>query len=146
MQLGRSVAVLAALTALAACGEVTTPTDAPLSAPGARFINGGTPTGSAYGSVGALLMDFDGNGVLNGDDLDCTGTLVSPTVFLTAGHCIAGLEDGQFYVTFAPDLYAKRVPVIAATAVHVDPQYGHDQGDLHDLAVVILPANATRGV
>ena len=146
MQLGRSVAALAALTALAACGEVTTPTDAPLSAPGARFINGGTPTGSAYGSVGALLMDFDGNGVLNGDDLDCTGTLVSPTVFLTAGHCIAGLEDGQFYVTFAPDLYARRVPVIAATAVHYDPRYGHDQGDLHDLAVAILPANATRGV
>ena len=143
MQLGRTVTALAALAVLAACGEA--PTGTPAAAP--RFITGGTPTGSDYGSVGALLYDFDGNGVLDGNDEDCTGSLISPTVFLTAAHCVVGFPaDGQFYVTFAPDLYARRINVIPARAVHYDPQYGRDQADMHDLAVVILPENATRGI
>ncbi len=36
---------------------------------------------------------------------DCTGTLLAPKVFLTAGHCAAATEfypDHQFAVTFAP--------------------------------------------
>jgi hypothetical protein len=36
--------------------------------------------------------------------------------------------------------------VIAARSFHYDPAYGRDQGDPHDIAVVILPERSTRGV
>jgi hypothetical protein len=146
MRLGTSVTALAALSLLAAaCGEPN-PAAAPPEVQ-ARFITNGTPTGSAYGSVGALLFDFNEDGVLNGDDEDCTGSLISPTVFLTAAHCVEFLApDAKLYVTFAPDLYARNLKPIAARGFRFDPQYGRDQGDLHDLAVVFLPASATRGI
>jgi len=145
MQLGKTVAAIAALALVAACGEA--PTGTPAAAPGPLFITNGTPTGSAYGNVGALLFDFDENGTIDGNDVDCTGSLISPTVFLTAGHCVDFFpSNAQLYVSFAPDLFARRIPVIAARGFRLDPQYGHDQGDLHDLAVVFLPENATRGM
>lgn len=140
-----SLAALALAAALAACAEsASTPAapDAPL-----RIVNG-TPTGSAYGSVGALLYDFDGNGRLDGWDQACTGTLVSPTVFLTAAHCVVGgyPANAQFYVTFDSELFPAPKTVIAARSFHYDPAYGRDQGDPHDIAVVILPERSTRGV
>ncbi|AHG89304.1 peptidase S1 and S6 chymotrypsin/Hap [Gemmatirosa kalamazoonensis] len=150
MPLARSLALLsAASVALAACADA--PTAARSLAPrgGQRIVNG-TPTGSgSYASVGALLFDIDGNGKLNGDDEFCTGSLITPTVFLTAAHCVVTSytpPGSQFYVSFAPDLYAKGIKVIAATSYVRDPLYGHDQANLHDLALVFLPAGSTKGL
>jgi hypothetical protein len=101
-------------------------------------------------SVGALLFDWwKPLGTVNGDDQWCTGSLISPTVFLTAAHCVVGSDTPpgtQFYVSFAPDLLARSIHLITATGYVADPAYGHDQANLHDLAVVFLPANATRGM
>jgi hypothetical protein len=138
-------AALLALAALAACREspVAGTSDRP------SFIVNGSPTGSSYASVGALLFDYDANGRLDGNDQWCTGSLISPTVFLTAAHCIVTPctpRGSQFHVTFASDLYARNIRTIAATSVAVHPQYGHDQANLNDLAVVLLPAGATRGM
>src|SRR5688572_11287568 len=96
-------AALAALATLAAgCAD---PAAGPApSAP--SLIVSGTPTGSAYANVGALLFDFDRNRRIDGDDAVCTGSLISPTVFLTAAHCVEFLPAGsQLYVSFSPDLY-----------------------------------------
>jgi len=49
-------------------------------------------------------------------------------------------------VTFAPDLYAKNIKTIAATGYAYHPKYGRDQANLNDLAVIFLPAHATRGI
>jgi V8-like Glu-specific endopeptidase len=141
--------VLAALAVTTACsnGRELAPTAVPNAPP--SFIVNGTYTGTKYGSVGALLFDYDKNGIINGDDLFCTGSLISPTVFLTAAHCVVTPytpAGSQFYVSFAPDLYAKNIKVIKATAYYYDPQYGHDQANLHDEAVIILPAGATKGL
>lgn len=132
-----------AVIALAACGETT----APNPSDGPRFIVNGQPTGAAqFTNVGALIYDFSPAGI-TGDDALCTGSLISPTVFLTAAHCVAWLPAGaQLYVSFDDNLYPSPDPLIAATAFHYDPQYGHDQADLHDIAVVLLPKNATRGI
>jgi hypothetical protein len=146
MQLLRSAAALGLVAAFA-----TACTDAPnvLAPKTASFIVNGQPTGNAYPSVGALLFDYDQNGVINGDDEFCTGSLISPTVFLTAGHCIVTpytTASSQWYVSFAPDLYARSIKVIKATGVVVDPLYGHDQAHLHDLSVVFLPSGSTKGM
>lgn len=141
-------AIALVAVALAGCSDHST--TEPVAAPAApRSIVNGTPTGSSYGSVGALMFDYRGNG-LSGDDEICTGSLISPTVFLTAAHCVADASftppGSQFYVSFAPDLYAKGAKYIKATGYVYDPQYGHDQANLHDLAVVFLPENATKGM
>lgn len=144
----RSIAALAlASLTLAACSEPSAPTS--MLAPSApNTIINGTYTGSSFGSVGALLFDYDQDGI-EGDDEWCTGSLISPTVFLTAAHCVRSSytpPGTEFYVSFSPDLYAKGMKAIKAEAYYADPEYGHDQANLHDLAVIILPASSTRGL
>lgn len=138
-----TLAACAAAALLGACADGPAPTG-PTGAP--SLIVNGTPTGSAYASVGALLYDFDRNGKIDGDDEDCTGSLIAPTVFLTAAHCVEFFPAGsQLYVSFDPDLYAIR-KAIPATGFAWDPQYAHDNSDPHDIAVVLLPSSATRGM
>lgn len=110
-------------------------------------IVNGTPTGSAnFGNVGALLVDFDANGVINSRDLLCSGSLISQTVFLTAGHCLSFLAQGAtLYVTFAPDLTVPGFPTITATGFAIDPLYGRGSDPL-DLGVVMVPAGSTAGI
>jgi hypothetical protein len=53
-------------------------------APAIGAITYGTPDGNAHPNVGLLVARI-GTGFF----AICSGTLVSPTVFLTAGHCTA---------------------------------------------------------
>jgi secreted trypsin-like serine protease len=145
--MNRSVALCLFATALTACTD--TPSTAPRAVPpDAHPIVNGTPTGDLYASVGALLFDFDRNG-LSGDDEWCSGSLIAPTVFLTAAHCVVSSftpPGTQFYVSFAPDLYASDAVFIKATGYVYHPQYGHDRANLNDLALVFLPAGSTSGL
>lgn len=145
---GATAATAALTLALLAAG--CSDPSAPASAvPNPRGIVDGTFTGTLYPNVGALLFDWNANGQLNGDDEFCTGSLITPTVFLTAAHCIVTPytpPGSQFYVSFAADLYAKNIKVVQATQVIYDPQYGHDQANLHDLALVFLPDGSTKGL
>jgi hypothetical protein len=140
------LAAIAALALLSACADAVT-SPAARSTAGARRIVNGTYTGSSFGNVGALLIDFNANGIVDGDDEDCTGSLISPTVFLTAAHCVEFLAPGtQVFVSFSPQLYPTPKSSIAATGWTFDPQYGHDEANLHDLAVVFLPRGSTKGI
>ncbi|NUO62718.1 MAG: trypsin-like serine protease [Gemmatimonadaceae bacterium] len=148
MRFTRSTTLLALAAVIAACADNATLTAPPAAAGAPSAIYNGYPaTSSTFASVGALMYDFNADGVINGDDEDCTGSLISPTVFLTAAHCVEFLpSNAQLYVSFAPDLYAKGITVIKATGFTFDPGYGHDNADLHDMAVVFLPAKATKGM
>src|SRR5207247_9108838 len=125
-----------------ACPDAPSP-PAALDRP--SLIINGQPTGeNSFSNVGALLFDFDGNGIITGDDALCSGSLIAPTVFLTAAHCVSFFPaDAQLYVSFDANHLGSGLPVLAATAFHFDPGFGHDLGDLHDVAVVLLPAGST---
>jgi V8-like Glu-specific endopeptidase len=98
--------------------------------------------------VGALVFPRPDNG--NIWNL-CSGALISPTVFLTAGHCI---EGAQYYadagvpigVSFDQQL-TNGSPVIAASAMYLDPNYKPPHynlnDDMHDLGVIILSQPVT---
>lgn len=129
----------AALLGLACAQSPTAPE------PPSLIVNG-QPTGNSYGAVGALLYDFTGNG-LDAGDLLCTGSLIAPTVFLTAGHCLAWLPAAaQLHVSFAPDLAAGPLNPVTATSFVVHPQYNQTSSNPRDLAVITLPASSTGGI
>src|SRR3712207_5567787 len=75
----------------------------------AGAVTGGTEdTANRYSNVGLLLFYDDGG------RFRCSGTLVSPTVVLTAGHCTSG-TDGDTIVTFDADV--ARTPAEGATNI-----------------------------
>jgi secreted trypsin-like serine protease len=103
----------------------------------AQAITNGQPDGNRHPNVGLMVVNFG-----SGPEPWCTGTLIAPTRFLTAAHCIAFLQqfggtvDG---VTFDPQTFDPSTStVIPAQETAVDPAFGHDQGDFHDLAVITL--------
>src|SRR6186713_37474 len=55
----------------------------------AQGITYGTQDGNAHPYVGMVIF-YDADGVRM---YRCSGTLISPTVFLTAGHCAEGFPD-----------------------------------------------------
>jgi hypothetical protein len=128
-----------------ACADRATTTAPPLVGQPSSIVNG-VPTGATFGNVGALLFDFDKDGV-TGDDLVCTGSLIAPTVFLTAAHCVNFLPLGsQFYVSFSATMLPVPASIITATSYAFDSPGPQFADDLRDLAVVILPNGSTAGI
>jgi Trypsin len=98
--------------------------------------------------VGSLVFEFQGNNFQG-----CSGTLVTSTVFVTAGHCLVGLEDFGVTprVTFdevidadADGLVDPGVTLHSGTG-HVHPDWGFQgtggsASDPHDVAVFVLDA------
>jgi hypothetical protein len=103
--------------------------------------------------VGSLVGDFHGNTFQL-----CTGTLMSPTVFLTAGHCFAEtipLGVTNFGVTFDEVIDADGDGTVDAGVaihhgvphVHPDwgfPSLGGSNADPYDVAVLVLDRPGSR--
>ena len=122
-----SIAVRITVTALAGLALAASP---------AHAITNGEPDGARHPNVGAVLADLPGIGRVP----LCSGVLVSPTVFLTAGHCTAPLPRlgaARVWVTLDAELDPSRSALIGGS-YRTHPRFGHDAGDLHDLAVVLL--------
>jgi hypothetical protein len=113
-----------------------------LAAPSATAITYGEPDGNTHRNVGALIADWDPDN--SGVEELCSGTLISPTVFLTASHCTAFLESidvADVFVSFDVDVD----PVTSATTLypgtmHTHPDFGFSgpggASDPHDIAVI----------
>jgi hypothetical protein len=97
----------------------------------ATAITNGTPDGSAHPNVGGLVSPTQYS---DGTWIYCSGTLISPTVFLTAAHC--GEEGERVGVTF-DSAYQAGDKVYYGT-FHSDPLYSGRQSDPHDIAVVVF--------
>jgi secreted trypsin-like serine protease len=100
-----------------------------IAAPAGAVVGGSADTAHPY------------VGVVVDQTTVCSGTLIAPTLMVTAGHCFP--DGGSVLVSFAQhpaDLSTTGIPGV----VHVDPQYcggcagGTNGVQSHDLAVVVL--------
>ena len=98
----------------------------------AAAITYGVPDGNGHPEVGALLAPTPYS---DGTWVTCSGTLISPTVFLTAAHCDQGVA--RVAVTFDSTYDAATGTTYWGTW-HADPGYSQAQGDPKDIAVVVL--------
>ena len=92
----------------------------------------GEPDGNRHPNVGALLAP---QAYSDGTWASCSGTLISPTVFLTAAHCDWDLP--RLAVTF-DSVYDADTGKEYWGTWHADPRYTGAQSDPHDIAVVVF--------
>jgi secreted trypsin-like serine protease len=104
----------------------------------AGAITNGVPDGQQHPNVGGLVSPTQFS---DGTWLYCSGTLISPTVFLTAAHCG---EDGERVEVTFDTAYVDGDQVHAGT-FQADPLYNQSQSDPHDIAVVVLD-KAVKGI
>jgi hypothetical protein len=89
-----------------------------------------------------MIADIDGEPVWR-----CSGTLIAPRVFLTAGHCTGDGATGA-RVWFESDFAdVKDYPLGGTTAIEgtpvAHPDYNWSGSDFHDVGVVILDEAVT---
>lgn len=132
-------------------GASATPTSA-------SIVNGQDATPALIGPSGianSVVAIFALNDAKTGMGALCTGTLISRTVILTAGHCLIDAPPGaKVYVTFQTLNWDKEHSpsntVIAARYV-IHPNYvaakvNKTVDQVDDLALVLLPAPAPASV
>jgi secreted trypsin-like serine protease len=130
---------LATVLALGACSDAptnTTETQRP------DFITNGELDGNAHPGVVLVVMDVAGRPAFR-----CSGTLLAPTVVLTAGHC-AG-EPGEFSgvrIFTESDVengnndfpFASGPNSVEAATWTAHPQFTSSAFFLHDVGVIVL--------
>ncbi|MEO7236530.1 MAG: trypsin-like serine protease [Lapillicoccus sp.] len=130
----RRTAPLLRSTLLGLVAALATVVVATLAAAPAGAITNGGPDGSRHPSTGGLVA---AQPYSDGTWVYCSGTLISPTVFLTAAHC-AESDDPRVRVTFSPAYHSGDITYAGTFAA--DPLYTQAQSDPHDIAVVVLDA------
>jgi hypothetical protein len=112
----------------------------------AQAITDGQPDGNGHPNVGLMVIHFG----TSAPQRLCSGELIAPTQFLTAAHCTAffinnpsaQIDGVTFDPTYDPNTSSTVIPAASFT---VDPSFGKDLSDLHDLSVITLarPVAAT---
>ena len=115
---------------------------------GVMAVTDGAPDGEGHPFVGLLVFDVDGAPAWR-----CSGTLLSPTVLLTAGHCTDGTSGGRIW--FEADVQSQQqalgYPFGGPTSVefceiHTHPQFNDGSFVLHDVGVVKLCQPVVRSI
>lgn len=152
------------LLAALAAGALALVTAAPSSAVN-TYNSAPAPERTEVGAV-VGLYDRDGDGLLDRFRWFCSGTMVDDDTFLTAAHCLTGLEDDRWFVSLEQDVQAlldaydeKFGPVptdparleeyveakaayfleqgwVVEGTTHSDPAYPGTSADSHDIGVI----------
>lgn len=116
-----------------------------LAVTSASAITNGVPDGNGHPQVGIMVaIDYDAGAAWR-----CSGTMISPTVFLTAGHCTYGADFVNIFfesdVTGNP-LWPFSSPIVATNPANIQahPQYNDAAFYLHDVGIVVLDAPVTH--
>jgi hypothetical protein len=120
----------------------------------AAITYGFADTNNVFGNVGAFIVKSPTTGQVFPI---CSGTLIAPTVFLTAGHCTTfhtqDLAPRGFtaFVSFDNpipfgDLTSPATTLIPVTDVVTNPSFTQRQSDSGDIGVLILPDGSTQGI
>jgi hypothetical protein len=108
----------------------------------AHAVTDGVPDGNGHPFVGLLVFDVGGVPAWR-----CSGTLLSSTVLLTAGHCTDGATGGR--VWFEADVQSNQAALgypgggltsVAFCEIKTHPQFSEGSFVLHDVGVVVLCA------
>jgi len=106
----------------------------PLLAGRAEAIVGGTLVPGSEADAVVVVSYDNGTGV-------CSGTLIAPSVVLTAGSCLPDPNASLYLVLGGADPFSTALFSIAASAVHRHPAYD-DQTLAHDVGVIELASPA----
>jgi hypothetical protein len=110
------------------------------AAPAVAITRGGELDGDDHPYVGLMVADVNGT-----PSWRCSGSLISPTVYVTAGHCTFGADSVSIW--FASDVASERPQngyPFGGTGYSVDgtpyshPLYLDEAFYLYDLGVVVL--------
>jgi len=102
-------------------------------------ITNGTPDNARHPNVGTILFVDPTTRALT---QVCTGTLIGPRWFLTAGHCVAFLMQRgvtQMWITFDP-VFGPSPNLFSAGRMTLNPAFPGTQSDPEDLGMVVLDA------
>ena len=135
-------AVLGAVT-LSSCAGPDRAT-APAVSPPRPIVYGYIDESGAYPNVGAFIVQSHATGRIYPI---CSGTLISATVFLTAGHCTAYYQsiaaDYDVFVTFDSPIpfgvqTSQQTTLYAVSQAITNPGYNQRQSDSGDIGVLLL--------
>jgi secreted trypsin-like serine protease len=111
------------------------------AAPVGAITYGWVDANNTYSNAGAMVYRrSDGN-----YRTICSGTLIAPTIFLTASHCTQALVDRgitQVWVSFDPQITNSSTLIPALP--HQNPGYNQSQSDSGDIAVLELAYPASK--
>ena len=126
----KKVSVLAMLVLILAAGALP-----------AAAITGGELDGDGHPNVGLMIADENGEPAWR-----CSGTLIAPRVFLTAGHCVDGATAARVWfdsdMADVPDYPDGGEAAIEGIPIP-HPDYDWSNSDSHDVGLVILDQAVT---
>jgi Trypsin len=117
------------------------------------IVYGFVDSNNVFGNAGAFIVKAPTGRIFP----ICSGTLISPTVFLTASHCTVFFENQlapagySAYVSFDNpipfgDLTSSQTTLLPVIRVESNPGYNQSQSDPGDIAVLILREQDTTGL
>src|SRR5918993_4337236 len=121
-------------------------------APVSAITYGFVDTNNTYSNVGAFIVRSPSGEIFP----ICSGTLITPDVFLTASHCtqyftnVLAPRGYTAYVSFDKSipfgsLTTTKTKLYAVETVVTNPNYNQSQSDSGDIAVLILESSV-RGI